>query len=52
MPSRAQQAIAPVAEAWLAKLFIDELHKQFSSSFNALRQSQNISGNKAKQGLP
>ena len=52
MPAGAQQAIAPVAEAWLMKLFIDELHKQSSSSLNALRQSQNISGNKPKQGLP
>ena len=27
MPARAQQRIAPVAESWLIKLFIDELHQ-------------------------
>ena len=52
MPARTQQAIAPVAESWLVKLFINELHQQCPCPLNAFRQAQEISGDKPKQGLP
>ena len=52
MPARAQQRIAPVAESRLIKLFIDELHQQCTSPFNAFCQSQEIPSDKTKQGLP
>ena len=51
MPAGTQQPIAPVGQTRLVELLVDELNQEFPSPLNALRQSQNISGNKPKQGL-